>query len=345
MLQRIGGLIHKNFLICLVLAYILAGIMPGPGLWLRHVGLPDIHLSGKEVLQVNLSVGMLALLLFNAGLGVKRQELRNLFTRPLLLSSGFVTNLFLPVTLVLLVKNALGMWHNNDELQNLLVGIALIASMPVAGSSTGWAQNSGGNMSLSLGLVLLSTIMSPITTPLILKDFGRITTGDYSEDLNELAVQGTNAFMGLTVVLPSVLGVLVALLAGQERIQKVKPGLKLANYVLLLLLNYSNASISLPAVISFPDWDFLALVCGTCLVLCLSGFTAGWLLSRLASADVSEKASLMFGLGMNNNGTALVLASLTLADHPAVMLPMIFYTLVQQVIAATAAHCFFKNGD
>ena len=41
----------------------------------------------------------------------------------------------------------------------------------------------------------------------------------------------------------------------------------------------------------------------------------------------------MFGLGMNNNGTGLVLASLTLAAHPAVMLPIIFYNLVQHVVA------------
>jgi hypothetical protein len=41
----------------------------------------------------------------------------------------------------------------------------------------------------------------------------------------------------------------------------------------------------------------------------------------------------MFGLGMNNNGTGLVLASLALANHPKVMIPIIFYNLVQQVFA------------
>ena len=41
----------------------------------------------------------------------------------------------------------------------------------------------------------------------------------------------------------------------------------------------------------------------------------------------------MFGLGMNNNGTGLVLASMALADHPRVMLPIIFYNLVQHLAA------------
>jgi hypothetical protein len=39
------------------------------------------------------------------------------------------------------------------------------------------------------------------------------------------------------------------------------------------------------------------------------------------------------GLGMNNNGTGLVLASLALADHPKVMIPVILYNLVQYVFA------------
>ncbi len=52
-------------------------------------------------------------------------------------------------------------WHNPDEVQNILVGLALVASMPIAGSSTAWSQNADGDMALSLGLVLGSTLLSP----------------------------------------------------------------------------------------------------------------------------------------------------------------------------------------
>jgi BASS family bile acid:Na+ symporter len=37
---------------------------------------------------------------------------------------------------------------------------------------------------------------------------------------------------------------------------------------------------------------------------------------------------------MNNNGTGLVLASVALADHPQTMLPIIFYNLVQHLVAS-----------
>ena len=38
---------------------------------------------------------------------------------------------------------------------------------------------------------------------------------------------------------------------------------------------------------------------------------------------------------MNHNGTGLVLASVSLAAYPQVMLPIIFYNLVQHVIAGS----------
>jgi bile acid:Na+ symporter, BASS family len=41
----------------------------------------------------------------------------------------------------------------------------------------------------------------------------------------------------------------------------------------------------------------------------------------------------MYGLGMNNNGTGLVLAALVLTAYPRVMVPIIFYNLVQHLVA------------
>ena len=41
----------------------------------------------------------------------------------------------------------------------------------------------------------------------------------------------------------------------------------------------------------------------------------------------------MYGLGMNNNGTSLVLASLALASFPRIMVPIIFYNIVQHLVA------------
>ncbi len=335
--------IHQNFLAILVCAYVLAAVAPQFGLWLRHIQFGQISWSDGSTVKITLSLLMLSFLLFNAGLGIKAKELVGLWKRPAVIVSGFIANMAVPIFLVLGLRGLMQLWHSSDELQNLLVGLAMIVSMPIAGSSTAWSQNANGNLSLSLGLVFLSTVLSPITTPIVLNVFGYMTTGDYSSDLHELAAQGTNAFMMLTVVLPSTLGILVHFLLGEQRTAAIKPYLKLANFITLLFLNYSNAATTLPQTISKPDVDFLAFIYGTTIVLCLAAFGAGWLIAKFLKTDKSDKAALMFGLGMNNNGTGLVLAAATLSDHPAVLLPMIFYTLVQQVVAALVDWRLFKT--
>jgi BASS family bile acid:Na+ symporter len=52
-----------------------------------------------------------------------------------------------------------------------------------------------------------------------------------------------------------------------------------------------------------------------------------------------------FGLGMNNNGTGLVLAGATLSDHPFVMVPIIFYNLIQHLVAGTVDYLRYRSAE
>ena len=324
--------IHQQFIWFVIGSYAVAAFFPAPGLWIRDVSLGEITFVHERT-RLSLPVLMLALLLLNAGLGVELCQLKNLLRSPRIVVAGLVANLLIPIAFILAVTQGMLFWHNQDEVQNILVGLALVASMPIAGSSTAWSQNANGNLALSLGLVLFSTFLSPLTTPLALHSVGFMATGDYAEDLHELAAGGTGGFLVIAVLLPSVLGILFHVAIGETRIRSAKPLLKLANSANLLLLNFSNASISLPQTVADPDWDFLAVVLAIVVGLCLISFASGWLTARLLKADDAQRTSLMFGLGMNNNGTGLVLASMALADHPRVLLPIIFYNLVQHLVA------------
>lgn len=341
-MHNLTHFIHKFFLPLLLLSYVLAGLAPEAGLAIRQISFGTIDLPALGKTNFSISLLMLSFLLFNAGLGIKTKELVGLTKKPLLITLGFLANILMPVILVAAFHGLLIKWHNPDELQNLLVGLALIAAMPIAGSSATWAQNANGNLGLSLGLVLASTILSPLSTPVVLHLYGFLTHGDYSEDLHELAQQGTNAFLCLTVVLPSLLGLATHWLLGEEKTAHIKPHLKLINFLVLLTLNYSNASISLPEVFTHPDWDLLGFILLITCIICGAAFSTGWLLSRLFKTDLADRAALMFSLGMNNNGTGLVLASSALTDHPAVLVPLILYTLVQQVFAASIDSYFFR---
>jgi predicted Na+-dependent transporter len=159
--------------------------------------------------------------------------------------------------------------------------------------------------------------------------------GDYAEDLHDLAAGGAGAFLSVAVILPLLLGIAVRFLAGERRVTAAKPFLKLVNTGVVLFLNYSNASATLPQAIARPDPDFLIATLGIVAGLCAAMFASGWAIARWVGADREHGLSLMFGLGMNKNGTGLVMASLALADHPRLLLPIIFYNLVQHLFAGT----------
>jgi BASS family bile acid:Na+ symporter len=329
----LSRVLQANFFRLLIGSYAAAAVWPALGLLIRDVSLARPTLMG-ESMNVSLPVLLLAALLFNAGLGAETSRLWSLARRPLPLLAGLAGNLLVPIAFIFAVTGVMRPWHNPDEVQNILVGLALVASMPIAGSSTAWSQNADGDLALSVSLVVGSTLLSPLTTPLALHAVGWMASGDYAASLHDLASHATGAFLAVAVILPTVSGIAVRLAVGPRRVDAAKPWLKTANAAVLLLLNYSNASASLPQAVSRPDLDFLVVTLGITLALCALGFSGGWAISRLLGADSSRKASLMFGLGMNNNGTGLVLASMALAGHPRVMLPIIFYNLVQHLVAA-----------
>jgi BASS family bile acid:Na+ symporter len=340
--DRLSHVIHAKFIWLLMASYVVAGFCPAWGLAIKQMSFGEMNVF-QEKIKLSMPMLMLSFLLLNAGLGVDLSRLKGSIKGLWVLATGLFANLAVPVVFIFLVTQIMRFWHNPDEVQNILVGLALIASMPIAGSSTAWSQNANGNMALSLGLVLLSTIASPITTPLALHSVGLMTTGDYSEDLHELAAGGTGGFLAVCVVLPSIVGIVLRAALGKDTVARAKPTLKLANAVVLIVLNYANASVSLPEAVSNPDADFLAVILTITLSLCSLAFAAGWLIATWFRVDPASRTALMFGLGMNNNGTGLVLASMALADHPRVMLPIIFYNLVQHLVAGGVDHLLCKR--
>ncbi len=324
--------LHRYFLVLLLVGYGLAAVFPGWGLRMRRLAIGEVAVSADQV-TLSLPFLMLAFLLLNAGLATETSALRDTMRRPWLLVLGLAANLAVPLLFILVIAGCMRGWPEVEETQTILMGLALVAAMPIAGSSTAWAQKADGDLSLSLGLVLISTFLSPWTTPQVFKLVSFLTVGDYSEDLRELATEGTGTFLLLGVLLPSALGIAIRQALGEERMTAAKPYLKVANGSVLLALIYSNASLSLPDVIARPDGDYLALIAVTVVALCLAAFASGWWLSRAMRLNEKQTASMVFGLGMNNNGTGLVLAAMALHEHSEVMLPILCYNLVQHLVA------------
>lgn len=249
---------------------------------------------------------------------------------------GVLANALMPILFIAAIAVAGGLWPEGDEAQSTLVGLALIGAMPIAGGASVWTQNADGNVPLTVGLVLASTFASPITIPLALRAVSHLTTGDYAEDLAELAGEGTMTFSLLSVVLPCALGILVRQFAGTAAIARSMPAVKVVNLLVLLTLSYSNASGALVQVIANPDYDLLAVVLMVTGAMCLASFLMGYRIARALGVSDADATSLTFGVGMNNSSASSVLASTRLSDHPMVLLPILAYSMLQKVLAGAA---------
>lgn len=328
----VSHFLHRHLLGLIVASYALAAVWPGPGLWIKDAEIVGLDLARGRI-AMTIPKLLLALLLFNAGLGAKSSRLGQIARRPGVLLAGLATNLAVPLLFLALMVPVLRYWHNPAEAATVLMGLALVSAMPIAGSSTGWSQAADGDMALSLGLVLGSTILSPLTTPAALHALGALVSGRYGAELHLLAGRGTGAFLLGWVLLPSLAGVAARWALGEVRVGAVTGRLKVIAPATLLVLCYANASSCLPRALGRPDWDFLAIILAFVAGLCTLTFAAGALLGGLLGVDRGQRAALMFGLGMNNNGTGLVLASLAVGSRPEVMLPIIAYNLAQHLVA------------
>jgi BASS family bile acid:Na+ symporter len=326
--------LQKNLLWLLILAYALGAIWPGFGLWIR--GTPSE--SGGWILKV-----MLAVLLLNAGLGCDTRQLRRLSSKSTVLLTSLGASLLVPLLYVLCIAATLSFWTPTGRWDQILLGLAVVAAMPAAASSTAWAHNTDGDLALSLGLLLISTLVGPAAAPVIL----RMATGQLHslppDDLASLVSGATAVFLAIWVVLPASCGIVLRDTIGGGRVDPLKPYLKLSNLAILLVLNYANASLALPSLLASPQPRTLVLVAATTFGLAVVAFGVALPVARLHGVEASQRASLLFGMGMKNNGAGLVLVATAMVQPGPVLLPIIFYNLVQHFGAGVVSRCVMKK--
>ena len=104
-----------------------AALCPGPGLWMRASPSARSASSARRA-RLTLPVLMLAVLLFNAGLGAQARARPGLAAEPgRLAAPAWRANLRSRSPSSSLVSQAMRAWHNPDEVQQILVGLALVA--------------------------------------------------------------------------------------------------------------------------------------------------------------------------------------------------------------------------
>lgn len=278
---------------------------------------------------------LLAVMLFSAALLTDLAQVRVVSRHPLILTASLLAVWLGPALLVFAAGWLIPLAFGGPATNGLLVGFALVAAMPVANSSVGWTQNAGGNLALSLALVVLSISLSPWLTPHLLSLLGMSLSPRERSYIEALVVEFSGIFFIMWVILPTAAGFALRYVITPARIAPIRSWFALASAAALLLLNYINSALAMPKVLASPP-SLLAATAILAASLSIIGLVLGWSIARLLHFKQETRAALMFGLSMKHTGLALILAGAVLSDEPLAILLIVLATLMQHLLAGIA---------
>ncbi|SHI56481.1 sodium-dependent transporter [Streptomyces sp. 3214.6] len=327
--ERAASWLRRRLGRAVVLAYTAALLLPGPALWLRRPhAVPAAHLT------LHTAPLLLSLVLFSAGLQVPVRALGRLLRRPKALLAGLVLHLAIPLAVVPFVAFLLRRTPDTDGGSGLLTAMILVVAMPVAAGATVWTDKGDGDQPTMVGLVLASTLLSPLTTPLLLETLAPLLSGGYA---HTLAVTGRSAERGFAltaVVLPCATGLLGALVLPTRwlgpLVRTVAPSAMAGS----LVMTYVNAGGALGSVLTRPRPLLIAAALAVAALVCLLSFTLGRVAARALRLEAGVASSLTLACGMNNSTATAVLLTASLPGKPHLLLPVLAYGLLQKTAAS-----------
>lgn len=215
--------------------------------------------------------------------------------------------------------------------QAFITGIVLLFSIPTAVSGSIWSTIHNGNISLTITLILLDTILAPFLTPATVSFFmGK-----------SIEIDSLGMFISLVwmVVIPSIIGICLNQFSKGKIPQTISPYCKPISKLALLLVIIINSARIRGSIGQFEVvFIFVALVA---LFLAFLGFGLGAFAGRWMKLPRPNCVSLMYSTGLRNISAALVLA-LTYFDARS-GIPIVIGIIFQQTIAAISGLIFLSK--
>lgn len=271
--------------------------------WPADVEIDPFRLSSNG-LRWLVSLTMLCL-----GLIVNRAELRELREHPWAVLLGVAVQCTLMPFLGWFVVRLLGLEGP------LAQGVILVGCVPGAMASNVLTMTARGNVSYSISLTTVATLLSPLSVPMALSIIGGIA----SEDSALNPWQQSQLLLG-TVVIPVLAGFAIKELWADAVRWAVNLAPGLASVALLWIIA-SVVAGNRERLGQIESIMLLAL-----LTINLLGYLGGGIAGRLAGLSDSMRRALALEVGMQNAGLGTFLAAQLFGDDSAAQIPTAAYT-------------------
>ena len=266
---------------------------------------------------------LLGAAMFGMGLTIKREDFQIVFSRPKEVFSGCL----MQYTVMPLVAYFLAVVMNLDK--DIALGVILGGCCPGGTSSNVIAYIAKGDVPLSVGMTIASTLVAPLATPFLVY----LLAGAWVEV----------SFMAMVMSVVKV--VLVPVLAGIA-LNSMFPN------IVKKLINIMPA-ISVIAIVAIVDGIVAAnaakiMSCALVVIAAVVlhnglGILIGQMLAKAMKVSYDKQTSIAIEVGTQNSGLGLVLATANFAANPLATLPGAIFSVWNLIAGSLYASLRIKG--
>lgn len=243
----------------------------------------------------------LGVAMFGMGLTIHIGDFKVAFTRPKEIIIGFAAQ----YTIMPLIAWGLSVLLHLPT--DIALGVILVGCCPGGTASNVITYIAGGDVALSVGMTITSTLAAPVMTPLLVY----LLAGAWVQ----VSFPGMVISVVKVVLIPVLLGILLRRLIGRH-IEKLSGILPLISVVSIVMIISGIVAVNAEKIMTS---GFLVL----CIVILhnLAGMGLGLLAGRIFHVEYDKATALAIEVGMQNSGLAITLATANFAANPFATLP------------------------
>ncbi|MBS6027830.1 MAG: bile acid:sodium symporter family protein [Negativicoccus succinicivorans] len=274
----------------------------------RYIGAVIIIFTAWAFLQpelfgwaVQYTAWFLGAAMFGMGLSIHAEDFAVVFARPREVLLGVALQYtVMPVAAWAL---AAGLGLPTD----LALGVILVGCCPGGTASNVITYIAGGDVALSVGMTIVSTLLAPLATPLLV--FG--LAGAWVN----VSLWAMITSVVKVVLIPVLLGLLLHTLF-RSKIKPVQDVFPLVSVAAIVFIIAGIVAVNREKVLTSG-----LIVIGLVAIHNMVGLGLGYLAARQAKASYAKTTAIAIEVGMQNSGLAIALATANFAANPLATLP------------------------
>ena len=283
-MKQLCGFLSSNIAVLIIIFSFAAFFYPGGFSW-----------------ATNYTTVFLGLAMFGMGLTIKSEDFRIVFTRP----KDLLIGCLLQFTVMPLAAFALAkLFHLPTD---LALGVILVGCCPGGTASNVITYVAGGDVPLSVGMTIVSTILAPVCTPVLVYALA----GSWVE-----VSLYTMMLSVVKVVLLPVLGGILIYRIFPKQVDRCRDFLPLISVTAIVMIISGIVGSNAEKIVTCGALVMIVVAIHNGVGLLLGTWAAKWL--KLEDKKVT---AIGIEVGMQNSGLAISLAAANFAANPLATLP------------------------